>query len=200
MSRIVYGATCSWWNSIDKAGRTAGGLPGCPICHGPLYEMGTGEWWAGVDHKVKVDDPVYREFIEWLRGRCYRGPDYYVNGRVAFDAERALAEIRRRDIAEQTFDTGQPGLSPYRQIDISNARQLTGHLVESSAIHSQSRGWIPTIFVTLDHVPLVAGKGKTGRERLKVALELDVAQEFVDILITGIERAIADSEYGLREA
>jgi hypothetical protein len=197
MSRIVYGASCSWWNSIDKVGRTAGGLPACPICHGSLYEMGDGEWWAGVDRKVKVDDPIYREFIEWLRGRCYRGPNYLENARAAFDNERAEAEARKADVAARSFDKGEPGLSPYRTIDTSTARQLTAHFVESSAIHSRSRGWIPTVMVTFEHVPL-QGVGQV--EQHKFVIELDAAQEFIDIFLTGLERAIADSEYGLREA
>lgn len=195
--RIVYGATCSWWDSIDKAGRTAGGLPGCPRCHGPLYEMTDGEWWVGVDRKVEVDDPLYREFIEWLRGRCHRGPDYVETARGIFDVERAEFAQRQSEMAARSFDTGKPGLSPYNAIEVRAARQLTAHLVESSAVHSQSRGWIPSVILTFDHVPLF-GKGR--QEQHKFVLDLDAAQEFIDIFITGLERAIADAEYGLREA
>lgn len=197
-TRVVYGAVCSWWDTIDKAGQTAGGLPGCPICHGPLYEVATeAEWWAGVDKKVAVDDPVYREFITWLRGRCHRGPNFFENARSIFDTERAEHSLRVAEMGMQSFDR-PTGLSPYKNVDVTGARQLTAHFIESSAIHSQSRGWIPTVILTLDHVALIAGRNK-GKEQLKLVMDLDVTQEFIDVLITGLERAIGDAEYGLRE-
>jgi hypothetical protein len=94
-TRVVYGATCSWWDTIDKAGSTVGGLPGCPHCGGPLYEVPTeAEWWAGVYKKVEVDDPDYGEFITWLRGRCHRGPDFFQSARAVFDMERAQRAMR----------------------------------------------------------------------------------------------------------
>lgn len=201
MTAIVYGASCSWWGPANAAGTRPSGLPCCPRCHGALYEMSEGEWWSGVDRKVSVDDPIYREFIEWLKGRCHRGPNYFENARAIFDAERAEHVTRAAEMAAQSFDTGKPGLSPYRSVDLTGVRQLAGHLISSSALHSASKGWIPTIFVSLDTVPLT-GAGK--RERMTFVCDLDAAQEFIDIFITGLERAIADADadadYGLREA
>ncbi len=35
--RVVYGVTCTWWDSIDKV-VTARGLPCCPHCNSLLFE------------------------------------------------------------------------------------------------------------------------------------------------------------------
>lgn len=67
----VYGAHCVWWDTIDKTARTPSGLPCCPHCGSVLFQQPLDEWWKGVDkHK---DDRVsnYRDFIEWLRGKCF---------------------------------------------------------------------------------------------------------------------------------
>lgn len=73
-SRIVYGATCAWWDSIDKVSKTPGGLPCCPHCGGVLFEMPTEEaWWRSVDTHERNGHPGYRWFITWLRGKCFGG-------------------------------------------------------------------------------------------------------------------------------
>lgn len=69
--RIVYGARCTWWDSIDKVGRTGSGLPGCPHCGSPLFETpDEATWWAGVGAYERDGHPGYRELVEWGRGRC----------------------------------------------------------------------------------------------------------------------------------
>jgi hypothetical protein len=76
--RIVYGASCCWWDSIDRVGHLPGpfgrSLPCCPRCNGVLFEMtDEAEWWRSVDrHMAVAVDPKYRSFIEWLRGRCFQ--------------------------------------------------------------------------------------------------------------------------------
>jgi len=77
-TRIVCGARCCWWDSIDKVGSTpaTGGatLPACPHCGGVLYEYpNEAEWWASVDRYEQCSGTVgYRGLMEWLRGRCVR--------------------------------------------------------------------------------------------------------------------------------
>lgn len=79
-TRIAYGARCTWWNSIYEIGTVEGNggvsLPCCPHCRGPLFEVPSElEWWSQVkrhDENVRVN---YVQFIEWLRGRCYRTLD-----------------------------------------------------------------------------------------------------------------------------
>jgi len=76
-TRIVYGATCTWWDSIDKAAARPSGLPCCPHCGGVLFQMSDVEtWWEQVDaREVGAADPGYRRFVKWLRGQCFTGYD-----------------------------------------------------------------------------------------------------------------------------
>jgi hypothetical protein len=76
--RIVYGATCVWWDSIDKVGRKEsadrvfGPLPCCPFCGGVLFELDNeAQWFAQVDAYEAKGHPGYRKFIEWQRGKCF---------------------------------------------------------------------------------------------------------------------------------
>lgn len=85
--RVVYGARCMWWGLISEAGKTASGLPVTPCCSSPMFEMENEQaWWEGVDSYEKSSGQRgYRQFIEWLRGRCYPTIDaardaYYAEG------------------------------------------------------------------------------------------------------------------------
>ena len=91
----------------------------------------------------------------------------------------------------------EPGIYVHRRpLDATNARQVIGHRVESTSIHSRSQGWLPSIMVTIRHMPLV-GPGEPGE--LKLMMQHDDAGEFIDILIEGLERAVDDCQYGPRE-
>jgi len=69
--RIVYGATCTWWDSIDKVAATDSGLPCCPHCRGVLFESSNDDWEAQtMKHNEK--HPGYKEFIAWSRGKCFK--------------------------------------------------------------------------------------------------------------------------------
>lgn len=90
-SRVVYGACCAWWDSIDKAGHRGtdrgdglGRIPACPHCKGVLFEMASiEEWWTGVDaHEAK--EPGYRKYVEWQRGKCH--PSYEAGRRAYSEA------------------------------------------------------------------------------------------------------------------
>lgn len=76
-ARIVYGARCMWWGSIDESATAGSGLPVTPCCGSPMFEVESeAEWWAQVDaHEERTGTRGYRQFIEWLRGRCYPTPD-----------------------------------------------------------------------------------------------------------------------------
>jgi hypothetical protein len=83
--RIVYGAGCSWWDSIDKVAKTASGLPCCPHCGGVLFEVANeARWWRDVQMFESEHEPGYRKFIEWLRGRCFPGPAFLDKARNAY--------------------------------------------------------------------------------------------------------------------
>lgn len=85
--RVVYGATCTWWDSIAKAG-LSGRIPACPECSGVLFEVpDEAAWWISVDRYDK-DHPGYRKVMEWLRGKCF--PTFHAATR-AYDAAMRAA-------------------------------------------------------------------------------------------------------------
>lgn len=74
--RIVYGSTCTWWDSIDKVRKTGAGLPCCPQCGGVLFEMDNeAAWWASIDRYEREKRGArrygYRAMMVWARGRCF---------------------------------------------------------------------------------------------------------------------------------
>jgi hypothetical protein len=70
--RIAYGARCGWWDSIDKVGTKASGLPCCPHCGGVLFEVATEEeWWASARRHEADGHPGYVAALEWSRGQCF---------------------------------------------------------------------------------------------------------------------------------
>lgn len=70
-TRIVYGANCVWWETIDKVATLPGGLPCCPHCRSVLFEIGEHEWAANVREQDKKQ-PGYRDLVMWMRGKCFR--------------------------------------------------------------------------------------------------------------------------------
>lgn len=89
---IVYGAAnCTWYDNIERVGqlRITGDhlLPCCPMCQSPLLQVSEEEWNKQVqDHADRTADPEYKDFVEWMRGRCFTK---YV---VARSVYRARAE------------------------------------------------------------------------------------------------------------
>lgn len=75
-SRYVYGAHCTWNESIYKVGHLPGGLPCCPHCGSVLFEMDSEkEWWKGVDRYEADGHPGYRKLAEWSKGKCFKNFD-----------------------------------------------------------------------------------------------------------------------------
>ena len=75
--RIVYGARCTWWDSIDKCSTVDTGkgflLPCCPICHGMLCEVSSiEEWMDQIDAYTNDGHPRYRSLMLWMRGKCFK--------------------------------------------------------------------------------------------------------------------------------
>jgi hypothetical protein len=74
--RIVYGASCTWWGSIEDAGSmtTSRGmqLPCCPHCEKPLFEIGSEEMFiAAATTYEKQCHPGYLDMLNWARGKCF---------------------------------------------------------------------------------------------------------------------------------
>ncbi len=78
-TRIAYGVVCTWWDSIEKVGKTPPGksghsIPCCPNCGGVLYELPNEEkWFEGSAEYEAAGHPGYRKMLEWGRGRCFKG-------------------------------------------------------------------------------------------------------------------------------
>lgn len=74
-TRVVYGFFCSWWGGIEEAGKHHSNtphLPGCPHCRNGLLQVDTAKiWWDGVE-AMNAKVPGYKDFISWLKGKCYR--------------------------------------------------------------------------------------------------------------------------------
>ena len=71
---IVYGARCTWWGSPEDAGRTGSGLPVCPYCGSPLFQLPAEDWFRGADTFRPLPGSVfdgvdYPAFLRWSRGR-----------------------------------------------------------------------------------------------------------------------------------
>lgn len=74
--RVVYGASCVWWDYIASAVADENGLPCCPHCRGVLYEMPRGEWEESIERYTKESGDMNYPFLwAWLKGKCYRTLD-----------------------------------------------------------------------------------------------------------------------------
>lgn len=83
-TRIVYGALCTWWNGIEKVG-SRNGLPCCPKCKRMLFEMPSPkEWWHAVEKHKADGHPGYRDFVEWLKDKCYPN---FAAAKAAYEAK-----------------------------------------------------------------------------------------------------------------
>lgn len=78
--RIVYGAQCTWWDSIDQVGHVPNsgskfnpnGLPCCPHCGRMLFEVDSIEQWqSGIDRYEGAGHPGYAAMMAWARGKCF---------------------------------------------------------------------------------------------------------------------------------
>jgi hypothetical protein len=72
--RIVYGANCTWWDSISEVSTKDSGLPCCPKCGGVLFEVENEDRWNQPinDYADKHGDPKYPLIMKWLRGKCFK--------------------------------------------------------------------------------------------------------------------------------
>lgn len=70
--RIVYGVGCFWWGSIKDVAVNKAGLPVCPNCQSPLFEVENQTKWDQqiTAYVTKTGDTKYVEFIAWLKGKC----------------------------------------------------------------------------------------------------------------------------------
>ena len=76
-TRIVYGARCLWWDSIDKVSHVGSSrLPCCPHCGSVLFECPTlDDFMKGAAEYEQQGHPDYQNQLKWMRGRCFRTLD-----------------------------------------------------------------------------------------------------------------------------
>jgi|HubBroStandDraft_4_1064222.scaffolds.fasta_scaffold20482_12 hypothetical protein len=86
-----------------------------------------------------------------------------------------------------------PGLRA-TPLDVSSARQLTRHYVESTAVHSRSQGWLPMVKLGLHHIPLVGGGEVMVTELL---LDREAIRGLILALRAAADRADEDAARGL---
>lgn len=85
--RVVYGARCTWWDSIDKVAKHINGLPRCPHCGSVLFERPSEQTFLdGAKRYERDGHPGYVEFLHWQRGKCFPN---MAAAQEAFDAERS---------------------------------------------------------------------------------------------------------------
>ena len=73
---IVYGTSCTWWDSIDKTARSPlfSHLPVCPKCGCVLYQVDNLEKMIeGFTKKEKDGATGFLDFALWQRGKCATG-------------------------------------------------------------------------------------------------------------------------------
>jgi len=87
-TRILYGASCTWWDHLATTNLLRGAAFQCPKCGGDLLFMHPAKWWRGIiKYADKHKDPGYLDFMKWLRGQCYRSP---VFARTVWEEEKLV--------------------------------------------------------------------------------------------------------------
>lgn len=72
-TRVVYGAVCTWWDTIDKVSTTQSGLPCCPHCGGVLYQMESEEEMRSQNARISKRFGIdYQAAMDWCRDKCSR--------------------------------------------------------------------------------------------------------------------------------
>lgn len=69
--RIVYGMTCTWWDSISEVGLINGTLPCCPHCRSVLMEVPNEATWQISIDLYDTKKPGYEAKMKWARGKCF---------------------------------------------------------------------------------------------------------------------------------
>lgn len=72
-TRVVYGATCTFWGPIGSVGINDNGLPCCPHCKGMLFESPIeGTFLEGAPNHEIDGHPGYLSMLKWAKGKCFR--------------------------------------------------------------------------------------------------------------------------------
>lgn len=171
---VAYGARCTWWDEKSEVGSLPSGLPCCPVCRGVLFEADADDFLG------KLDDPQYEEFggmeqypafVRWLRGKCY--PDHRTAHALFLHHQRTSVR------SERVFDgdrDDEPGLTPRPG---KLPPQLVEVQVESAAMRSRSRGWLPAVVfrIATDDGAGLVGTIEVGDRLVEIHESIAVAME-----------------------
>jgi len=69
---VVYGVNCMWWDDIENASTNPNCLPCCPHCGSILCEQYKTTWEKQVNEYELNDNPGHKNFIAWLKGKCFK--------------------------------------------------------------------------------------------------------------------------------
>lgn len=67
---VVFCSLCTFWGDISAAAKSDSGIPVCPECGFPLYEMPKYEWDTNVS-RYDAGHPGYAEMMRWSKNRCF---------------------------------------------------------------------------------------------------------------------------------
>lgn len=91
-TRYVYSARCTWNGPIQAVGKLPSGLPCCPQCRSPLFELPSELEWTKAAHAYEREGHTgYASFMTWMRGRCFRGSSRLLDAAQAYQKETGRA-------------------------------------------------------------------------------------------------------------
>lgn len=89
----------------------------------------------------------------------------------------------------------RPGLRAGRNLDVTRCRQIVGHWVETTAVHSKTRGWLPMVKLDISHIPLAGDP--TDCQTLELLIAPGDLADLRVVLATAEERAELDAAIGV---
>lgn len=110
-----------------------------------------------------------------------------------------------REMAQRLYDVGvesgplgeqlPPGLHVHKPIPIDreDVRVLAGTFIQSTAVHSRSRGWLPHLMVTFKHD---RPNGGNDPRSLNLLIPVDTVATLVEDFLDGAEAAENDARTG----
>lgn len=120
MTKIVYGAQCTFWGSIEDAGLTSmdgHGVPCCPFCGGMLFEVSDpAKWQASIDRHAAVE-PDYPAIMAWSRGAClgdsmdhlrqaYQMREFWRPIRISLSPSKTIVGVMRPEDSARLMEMG----------------------------------------------------------------------------------------------
>lgn len=91
LAMIVYGSRCAWWDSIDKCSSLPSGLPCCPHCRCPLFQIEERHWLEGARQYEAAGHSGYVALLNWSRGKCF--PSFQA-AQTALEREQSESDLR----------------------------------------------------------------------------------------------------------